>query len=158
MAVGPLILLIALNSVIVVKTVLNKRAQKKRGVAPSTDSSTTTLILVVFLFIVCNALSLAVNLLELIDRDSWLLGYLVDVSNLLVVVNSSANFLIYVTFDSQFRVTLSELCAGGDTVLHMSDGDGEREASVIWREHGSNYTSVLDIKMNLYDSALFSRL
>lgn len=157
MAVGPLILLIALNSVIVAKTVMNKRSQRKRGVAPSTDSSTTTLILVVFLFIICNALSLAVNLLELIDRNSWLLGYLVDVSNLLVVFNSSANFLIYLIFDSQFRMTMWELCGGETSVLHANDAD-ECETSVIWRENAANYTSVYDIKMNLYDSALFSRL
>ncbi|GMT33610.1 hypothetical protein PFISCL1PPCAC_24907, partial [Pristionchus fissidentatus] len=65
-----------------------------------------TLILVVALFITCNILPLTVNLLEMLWQVEN--AYLIDLSNLMVVVNSSCNFLIYYAFGSKFRRTLKQ--------------------------------------------------
>ncbi|VDN41140.1 unnamed protein product [Gongylonema pulchrum] len=49
---------------------------------------------------------LTVNFLELLF--GYINSYLIDLSNLMVVVNSSCNFLIYYAFGSRFRKTLKE--------------------------------------------------
>ena len=71
-----------------------------------------TLILVVCLFIFCNSLALIINFLEqtYYDQLGEALNYLVDISNLFVVCNSSANILFYYFFGDSFRHTLQALC------------------------------------------------
>ncbi|CAI5456258.1 unnamed protein product [Caenorhabditis angaria] len=96
MAVGPVVLLIVINTAIV----LSMRKSSNNG----TDSDIITLVLVVCLFITCNILPLTVNFLELLF--GIINSYLIDLSNLMVVVNSSCNFLIYYAFGSHFRRTL----------------------------------------------------
>lgn len=49
---------------------------------------------------------LTVNFLELLFGIEN--TYLIDLSNLMVVLNSSCNFLIYYAFGSQFRRTLKQ--------------------------------------------------
>lgn len=65
-------------------------------------------MLVVLLFIACNIAALLLNVFEV--RLGEILGpyinYVVDASNVLVVFNSSCNFVIYVTFSLAFRRTL----------------------------------------------------
>lgn len=99
MAVGPVTLLIILNTTIVITV---------RGSQPQLDgdSDVITLVLVVCLFVSCNVLPLTVNFLELLLSIEN--SYLIDLSNLMVVVNSSCNFLIYYAFGSRFRRTLQE--------------------------------------------------
>lgn len=67
-------------------------------------------MLVVLLFIACNVAALLLNVFE--AHLGELLGphinYVVDASNFLVVLNSSCNFLIYVTFSLAFRSTLRQ--------------------------------------------------
>lgn len=62
----------------------------------------------VLLFIGCNVAALLLNVFEV--RLGEILGpyinYVVDASNVLVVFNSSCNFVIYVTFSLAFRRTL----------------------------------------------------
>uniref|UniRef100_A0A1I7USC5 G_PROTEIN_RECEP_F1_2 domain-containing protein n=1 Tax=Caenorhabditis tropicalis TaxID=1561998 RepID=A0A1I7USC5_9PELO len=96
MAVGPVFLLIIINSAIVISM--------RRSSSPNSESDIITLVLVVCLFISCNVLPLTVNFLELLF--GIINSYLIDLSNLMVVVNSSCNFLIYYTFGSNFRRTL----------------------------------------------------
>uniref|UniRef100_A0A914HZS0 G-protein coupled receptors family 1 profile domain-containing protein n=1 Tax=Globodera rostochiensis TaxID=31243 RepID=A0A914HZS0_GLORO len=105
MAVGPLVLLIVLNICIVVNVL-------KRPHDP--DSDIISLILVVFLFIFCNFTALLVNFLELTfsEQLKHVIVYLVDLSNLLVVINCTANFFVYLIFGNSFRRTLREICFG----------------------------------------------
>lgn len=65
-------------------------------------------VLVVLLFISCNVAALLLNIFEarLADILGHRINYVVDASNLLVVFNSSFNFVIYVTFSNAFRTTL----------------------------------------------------
>ncbi|KAI1728732.1 serpentine type 7TM GPCR chemoreceptor srw domain-containing protein [Ditylenchus destructor] len=106
MAVGPLLLLIVLN-IFVVITVIRKGA--------SEDSDTISLILVVFLFIFCNFTALLLNFLELTlyEQLKHIIVYLVDLSNLLVVINCTANFFVYVIFGNSFRRSLKQVCGIG---------------------------------------------
>ncbi|VDK53430.1 unnamed protein product [Anisakis simplex] len=99
MAVGPVALLIALNSAIIIY-------MRHHPPQEDSDSDIITLVLVVCLFISCNMLPLTVNFLELFF--GIVNSYLIDLSNLMVVVNSSCNFLIYYAFGSRFRRTLKE--------------------------------------------------
>lgn len=71
------------------------------------DSDTISLILVVFLFICCNSLSLLINFLELLlyEQLAETIVYMVDASNFLVVCNCTANFFIYLAFGKAFRHT-----------------------------------------------------
>ncbi|KHJ83243.1 hypothetical protein OESDEN_17060 [Oesophagostomum dentatum] len=97
MAAGPVSLLVIINSAIVIYMRRNKTGEQK-------ESDILTLVLVVCLFISCNVLPLTVNFLELLFMI--VNAYLIDLSNLMVVVNSSCNFLIYYAFGSNFRRTL----------------------------------------------------
>nr|CDJ93685.1 Hypothetical protein CBG16906 [Haemonchus contortus] len=102
LAIGPLTLLILLN-ICVVFTVLTKRT------AESDDSDTISLILVVFFFIFCNFTALLVNFMEIILNNPNILVYFVDLSNLLVVINGTANFFCYLIFGAGFRLTLKKI-------------------------------------------------
>ncbi|UYV77996.1 GPRNNA1 [Cordylochernes scorpioides] len=62
------------------------------------------LFCVVVIFFVCNLLGMVVNILEHF-QVYWL--ELVDISNLLVAVNSSVNFIIYYLFGKRFRRILA---------------------------------------------------
>ncbi|VDK43989.1 unnamed protein product [Cylicostephanus goldi] len=99
MAAGPVSLLIVINSAIVISMKRNKGSEQK-------ESDILTLVLVVCLFISCNVLPLTVNFLELLFMI--VNAYLIDLSNLMVVLNSSCNFLIYYAFGSNFRRTLRQ--------------------------------------------------
>jgi hypothetical protein len=64
---------------------------------PATDDDDTiTLVLVVCLFIFCNTMGLGISLIESsgIEEFKFFMNYLVDISNLLVVTNSSVNVLV----------------------------------------------------------------
>ncbi|CAD5228364.1 unnamed protein product [Bursaphelenchus okinawaensis] len=101
MAVGPVLLLIILNTAIVI-IIKNTRQNDQSG----DGSDITTFVLVVCLFIACNIMPLTVNFLELMLAIEN--SYLIDASNLMVVLNSSCNFIIYYVFGAQFRRTLKD--------------------------------------------------
>ncbi|KAL6734656.1 hypothetical protein Aduo_005171 [Ancylostoma duodenale] len=104
LAIGPLALLILLN-VCVVFTVITKGSE-------SDESDTMSLILVVFFFIFCNFTALLVNFMEIILNNPKILVYFVDLSNLLVVINGTANFFCYLCFGASFRHTLKKILSG----------------------------------------------
>ncbi|VDK53540.1 unnamed protein product [Anisakis simplex] len=108
MAVGPLLLIVILN-ICVVRAVLK--------IGASEDSDTVSLILVVFMFIICNAAALLVNFIEMLfaEKIYHILVYLVDMSNLLVVVNCTGNFFCYFFFGNSFRRTLKQILFGKRT-------------------------------------------
>ncbi|MFH4973579.1 hypothetical protein AB6A40_000288 [Gnathostoma spinigerum] len=100
LAVGPLIILVILNSCIVVASVARKTEEG--------SGDTIALVLVVLLFIICNTTALLLNVFEarLARSLGSKINYIVDASNFMVVFNSSSNFIIYVTFSGSFRQTL----------------------------------------------------
>lgn len=124
MSVGPLVVLLVLNLLVVKATV----TKKKRWMPATTRliqqttlvtvavpdnnneaADIVSLICVVCLFLFCNALSLAINFIETFTDVGNAMGYLIDLSNFLVVFNSSVNFFIYLIFGANFRKTMKKL-------------------------------------------------
>uniref|UniRef100_A0A2K6VJD2 G_PROTEIN_RECEP_F1_2 domain-containing protein n=1 Tax=Onchocerca volvulus TaxID=6282 RepID=A0A2K6VJD2_ONCVO len=105
MAAGPLLIIVTLNASIV-------RVVLKNGA--SEDSDTISLIVVVFMFIFCNSAALLVNFIEMFFADKVydVLIYLVDMSNLLVIINCTSNFFCYLFFGGSFRRTLRKILIG----------------------------------------------
>ena len=58
------------------------------------------LMIVVLIFVACNAPAMASNLVEAFGGEAI---ELTQISNLLVVLNSSVNIMIYCTFGMKFR-------------------------------------------------------
>ncbi|CAD5215838.1 unnamed protein product [Bursaphelenchus okinawaensis] len=116
LAIGPLILLIILNTCIILSTMVFKTAD-------CDPSDNVALILVVLLFISCNVIALLINVFEanLSNLLEWRINYIIDISNLLVVFNSSFNFVIYYRFSKVFRrnfkLNIMGRCFGKKTVM-----------------------------------------
>ncbi|GJQ82966.1 GPRNNA1 [Trypoxylus dichotomus] len=76
----------------------------------------TMLLCVVLVFFICNLLPLIINIIELFNIiiDVDILQCMIATSNLLVTINSSVNFIIYVTFGEKFqRLFLLLFCSRG---------------------------------------------
>ncbi|PAV82778.1 hypothetical protein WR25_24721 [Diploscapter pachys] len=124
LAIGPLALLIFLNACIVI-TILTKGS-------PGDDFDTTSLILVVFLFIFCNFMALLVNFVEVFFNDPTMMVYLIDLSNLLVVVNGTLNFYCYFIFGAGFRATLRKRLKVFFNMLFPSKNLTEKPPKCVW--------------------------
>ncbi|XP_013187988.2 FMRFamide receptor [Amyelois transitella] len=123
MYIVPFSALAALNACIVRQV---RRAQAERArlsrVQRREISLATMLLVVVLVFFLCNLLPLVTNSFELFVTNSFelfleneleKLDPLVKTSNLMVTINSSVNFVIYVIFGEKFqRVFLKMFCAG----------------------------------------------
>lgn len=115
MYIIPFSALAALNACIVRQV---RRAQAERArlsrVQRREISLATMLLVVVLVFFLCNLLPLVTNSFELfLENELEKLDPLVKTSNLLVTINSSVNFVIYVIFGEKFqRVFLKMFCAG----------------------------------------------
>lgn len=110
----------------------------------------TMLLCVVVAFILCNSLAFYNNFLEASEKEVNM--KVVAISNLLVTVNSSVNFIIYVIFGEKFqRIFLKLFCEGRighespDGLMQddssFSNGDGNRSISRLSR-HGTQRTSL----------------
>lgn len=106
----------------------------------------TMLLCVVFVFFLCNVLALVMNILEasyeIID------DYSIKLSNLLVTINSSVNFIIYVIFGEKFkRIFLLLFCKNRmgrespDGLMHddssFSNGEGTNRSSGRFQRSGT---------------------
>lgn len=95
-----------------------RRAQRERArlsrVQRRELSLATVLVVVVLVFFVCNVLPLVTNACEaFLGAEFQHLDPLIKTSNLLVTINSSVNFLVYVIFGDKFkRVFFKTFCAG----------------------------------------------
>ncbi|PIC47808.1 hypothetical protein B9Z55_007024 [Caenorhabditis nigoni] len=99
------------------------------------EDDTISLILVVFFFIFCNFTALMVNFMEIIFDDPTMLVYFVDLSNLLVVVNGTANFFCYFIFGTSFRNTLKKTILGApakrSAVLWINDQENKNQQTSL---------------------------
>lgn len=93
------------------------KTQSKQALATksllSRGQTTTTLMLIciVFIFLACNLPTFVANIVEIIigserSKDESRFIRFVDISNLLVVLNSSANIIIYISLSKQYRKLL----------------------------------------------------
>ncbi|CEF59797.1 FMRFamide receptor [Strongyloides ratti] len=139
MAVGPLIVLVILNICVVV-SVCSKSNTIEEDDGIDEEDGTISLILVVFFFIFCNFIALIVNFLELIFQQQLeaTMAYLIDMSNLLVVINCTANFFVYLIFSPAFKRTLKEIIFTNKVI---------KDEEEIWKEsceNGSSLQNILD--------------
>jgi hypothetical protein len=108
MFVIPFSCLVVLNIFIFVQV---WRASKERMELTSTQKRelglATMILVVVLIFLACNTLALIVNILEIYSVPA--INYLTPVSNLLVMINSSGNFVIYCIFGQKFQKILMGL-------------------------------------------------
>uniref|UniRef100_A0AC35U530 G_PROTEIN_RECEP_F1_2 domain-containing protein n=1 Tax=Rhabditophanes sp. KR3021 TaxID=114890 RepID=A0AC35U530_9BILA len=134
MAVGPLVVLIILN-ICVVASVCTKDPTVGEE---NEEDGTISLILVVFFFIFCNFAALVVNFLELIFQQQLeaTMAYLIDLSNLLVVINCTANFFVYSIFSISFSNKLKEI---------LLPTKRTRDEEEIWKESCENGNSLQNI-------------
>uniref|UniRef100_A0A914W4B1 G-protein coupled receptors family 1 profile domain-containing protein n=1 Tax=Plectus sambesii TaxID=2011161 RepID=A0A914W4B1_9BILA len=76
----------------------------------SSGNRPIVLVMVVLMFLLCNIVSLGVNVLELLKSFifiSWeTQSILIDVGNVLVVINATANFFVYIAHSESYRRTL----------------------------------------------------
>lgn len=97
-------LILAVFNIYIWKTV--RRANHERQILSRKQegefSLAMMLLCVVIVFLICNILALIINIIEYFDI---FLSPLVNVSNLLVTINSSVNFVIYCIFGRKFKRT-----------------------------------------------------
>lgn len=117
---------------------LSRLQKKEIGLA-------TMLLCVVVVFVLCNILPLVTNVLE--NFYSIIIDQMVKTSNLLVTINSSVNFIIYVIFGEKFkRLFLKMFCAHriylcGSALGGRDSPDGAtHEDSLISNGDGRNYS------------------
>lgn len=119
----------------------------------------TMLFCVVIVFLCCNILALLINIIEAFSQEIY--DRLVKTSNLFVTINSSVNFIIYVTFGEKFkRIFLLLFCkrrVGRDSpdMLHddssFSNGDASNRNSGRFQRVGTTRSSARNgtsIKVN----------
>lgn len=103
----------------------------------SDKNATTVLVIVVVAFIVCETPELVLKFVTFTERNSSYSGLLLSpdlrrfnvVSQLLMVINSSVNFLIYLIFGRRFRRILKEtfrfsFTFGSHSTSSSCDGTG----------------------------------
>lgn len=110
----------------------------------------TMLLCVVIVFVLFNSLGLYINFMEAFKNE--LDDTIILISNFLVTINSSVNFIIYVIFGEKFkRIFLLLFCKGRigrespDGLVHddssFSNGDGNRSSGRFSR-HGTQRSSI----------------
>lgn len=112
---------------------LSRLQKKEIGLA-------TMLLCVVIVFFFCNIMALINNLIEAFYGVIY--DQLVKTSNLLVTINSSVNFVVYVTFGEKFKRLFLKLFCSPFASLIGSSGrespDGTHDLSLI--SNGDNRT------------------
>lgn len=128
----------------------NKERQRLSRTEKREIGLATMLLCVVIVFFLFNVLALYINI-----KEAFFDVYQVDVisvSNLLVTLNSSVNFIIYVIFGEKFkRIFLLLFCKGRigrespDGLIHddssFSNGDGNNRNSGRFSRHGTQRSS-----------------
>ncbi|XP_058445990.1 FMRFamide receptor [Malaya genurostris] len=126
----------------------------------------TMLICVVIVFLLCNLPAMILNIMEAVYSD--INDYLVKTSNLLVTINSSVNFIIYVIFGEKFkRIFLMLFCKSRlgrespDGFLHedssFSNGEGSNRNSGRFQRVGTTRSSTTKISNSAFGSIRTTR-
>jgi hypothetical protein len=136
----PLLLLIFLNVRLVLSLQEGKRQWQSLQQHQRKEQNLTVIPLsIVLIFSVCGTPALAVNVIEAMNNDvirrAWFVRFM-TLANLLVVLNSASNFIIYFLFGKKFRQKLVSVCccAGDRRVL------GPHRQRIIYRHVTSTGT------------------
>lgn len=128
----------------------NRERQKLSRTEKREIGLATMLFCVVIVFLCCNILALLNNVIESFSGDIY--DPVVKTSNLLVTINSSVNFIIYVIFGEKFkRIFLLLFCKrrvgreSPDGLIHddssFSNGDGSNRNSGRFQRVGTTRSS-----------------
>lgn len=142
----PLILLFGFNTrlTIAYRAVRKKRSAMRMHSRKDNQEQNITLvmIIVILVFMVCNAPARIVQILFQYSpqRCPTVSFFLIELSTVLEVLSSSANFLIYVAFRKQFRHALHQhlacsVCPRGDRSASGPNESGEDTLTKFGRDH-----------------------
>lgn len=119
-AVGPLLTLLILNIRLI--RALQEVRRKHRDLTKSNkhrENITLVLVVVVSVFIICEIPDLVLRIIFTLNDsipsmtiNIWALRYYNAITNMLLTVNSSINFLIYCLIGQKFRNILQTMCLG----------------------------------------------
>ncbi|CAD5223719.1 unnamed protein product [Bursaphelenchus okinawaensis] len=120
----PFSVIIIMNGHVCKQIIQLRRARLMLTRQQQREQSTTLMLLVVTLvFAVCNTLPFLLNLAECMKRDlfeaestAWIAYQLNDLSNLLVVLNSSTTWIVYIIFSAKYRETAMRILWRCNTV------------------------------------------
>uniref|UniRef100_A0A0N4ZCI9 G_PROTEIN_RECEP_F1_2 domain-containing protein n=1 Tax=Parastrongyloides trichosuri TaxID=131310 RepID=A0A0N4ZCI9_PARTI len=120
MFIIPFTVLIFVNTTVVSVIRKSNRLHHTQGTNPmsfkkseSKERQTTImLVAIVIVFLACNVLAFVVNIMENLNFIGPLYNTLVWFNNLLVLVNASCNFLIYLIFSDKYRALLLYFVSG----------------------------------------------
>nr|CAD7581253.1 unnamed protein product [Timema californicum] len=119
----------------------NKERQRLSRLQKKEIGLATMLMCVVTVFFLCNILALVNNILEAFyDRS---VDKLVKTSDLLITINSSVNFIIYVIFGEKFKRLFFKLfCSHGFLGVGGRDSPegGTHDDSIVSNGDGRNYS------------------
>lgn len=134
----PLVTLACMNTRVIVtyrEACKRRRKMSSRSSQDQEQSITLVMIIIVVVFLACQTLARIVQMVwsYRVSHCHQVHYYLIHVSNVLEVLNSSFNFFIYSAFYKQFRSTLrSGLCCCCPGVwTRGADYDDLREASAV---------------------------
>lgn len=111
--VGPFSILAFTNAKMITE-IYKARKERNRLLCNSRErreqNTTIMMVVIVFVFAVCNCLLFILNIIQAVDGDfnkrdeTKVIAYLLnDLSNLLVVINSSTNCIFYYLFSERYR-------------------------------------------------------
>ncbi|CAG0917129.1 unnamed protein product [Notodromas monacha] len=133
MFVVPFSCLVVLNIFIFVQVWRASKERMELTLSQKRELGLATMILIVALvFLACNTLALIVNVLEM--YSSPVINYLTPISNLLVTVNSSANFVIYCIFGQKFQKILLAIVELPPVHAVLTEREAQRLAEVVVRQ------------------------
>uniref|UniRef100_A0A0N5C447 G_PROTEIN_RECEP_F1_2 domain-containing protein n=1 Tax=Strongyloides papillosus TaxID=174720 RepID=A0A0N5C447_STREA len=120
MFIIPFIVLIFVNTAVVSVIHKSNRLHLTQGSDSMTFKKSETkerqttimLVAIVIVFLACNVLAFVVNIMENLNLMGSLYNTLVWFNNLLVLVNASCNFLIYLIFSDKYRALLLYFISG----------------------------------------------
>ena len=139
-AFGPLITLLVLNFKLIkaFNELRRKRLELKKRTRQG-ENITFMLIVVVTVFIICLLPDLTLRILltlhshNIAKMNILFLRYANAISNLLLTVNSSINFLIYCLIGNKFRKLLNQMCCGEQPQSEHSIIEGSETETVKLR-------------------------
>eukprot|EP00095_Tigriopus_kingsejongensis_P010932 snap_masked-scaffold206_size259025-processed-gene-1.14 protein:Tk10932 transcript:snap_masked-scaffold206_size259025-processed-gene-1.14-mRNA-1 annotation:"fmrfamide receptor" len=102
LAVLNLLIFLEIRKANVTRSILSNQEKKEHNLA-------VMLLVVVFIFFICNILPLILNIIELFHKPN---PQVIQVSNLLVTINSSVNILIYCIFGNKFKTIFLQIFCG----------------------------------------------
>ena len=114
---GPLVMLVVLNVCLIRELVAARQRFLKRQIpiAGEEEENNITLVMVIIMaiFVITQTPAFINTLIDTLNRDAYntiTFFYYYHISNLLVCLNSSTNFVVYCLFRQQFRERIRNFC------------------------------------------------